>query len=219
MLLDSQNRSLNDIKKNSELKDKEINTLKNQIEAFSNKLTQNEKLIEDNKQMIMYLNKTKNDNMSNPFRNRFSGENLNMNSNAFSNLNIPNSNSQNIFNNKNNQNINFGQYSTIKNGNYNNIQNEENNFSNTQTIQNNNIYLQTSGMSNSDMIMPETNFLGLQRNKNTINNNTLITSGNNNITNSNYSSKGFENIQRKYNNIKEEFPRQMIQPQTIVSKP
>lgn len=128
------------------------------MKLFSNKLTQNEKLIEDNKQMIMYLNKTKNDNMSNPFRNRFSGENLNMNSNAFSNLNIPNSNSQNIFNNKNNQNINFGQYSTIKNGNYNNIQNEENNFSNTQTIQNNNIYLQTSGMSNSDMIMPETNF-------------------------------------------------------------
>lgn len=61
--------------------------------------------------------------------------------------------------------------------------------------------------------------MGLQRNKNTINNNTLITSGNNNITNSNYSSKGFENIQMKYNNIKEEFPRQMIQPQTIVSKP
>ena len=185
MLLDSQNRSLNDIKKNSELKDKEINNLKNQIDAFSMKLTQNEKLIEDNKQMIMYLNKTKNDNMSNPFRSRFSGENLNMNSNAFSNLNIPNSNFQsgNYFNNKNNQNINFGQYSTIKNG---NIQNEENNFSNTPTIQNNNnIYLQTSGMSNSEMIMPETNFLGLQRNKNTMNNNTLITSGNNNITNSN----------------------------------
>jgi hypothetical protein len=56
--LESQNRILNDIKRNNDLKDKDILKLKNQIKDFSFKITKNKKLIEDNKQMILYLNKT-----------------------------------------------------------------------------------------------------------------------------------------------------------------
>ena len=58
MSLESQNRILNDIKRNNDLKDKDILKLKNQIKDFSFKITKNKKLIEDNKQMILYLNKT-----------------------------------------------------------------------------------------------------------------------------------------------------------------
>ena len=214
MLLESQNRSLNDIKRNNDLKDKDISNLKNQIEAFSMKITENEKLIEDNKQMIMYLNKTKNDNMTNPFRSRFSGENtINENSNAFSNYNLPNSNFQNNYFNKNNNiNSNLQFMNNPNEINKNIYPNENNNFLSSETIQNNN-YLQTSGISNSGM--PETNFLGIQRNNNKVMINSLSSSGNNNMQNSNHSSKGSE---RKYN-MEEEFPRQMIQPQSIVTKP
>ena len=58
MSLERQNRILNDIKRNNDLKDKDILKLKNQIKDFSFKITKNKKLIEDNKQMILYLNKT-----------------------------------------------------------------------------------------------------------------------------------------------------------------
>ena len=53
------------------------------------KLSQNEKLIEDNKNMIMYLNKNLNNTVTNPFKSRFSDNNNNNNNdlNLFTNSN------------------------------------------------------------------------------------------------------------------------------------
>ncbi len=59
-------------------------------------------------------------------------------------------------------------------------------------------------MSTSGMIMPETNFLNIPRNKKMISINSLSSSNNSG---------------KNYQNIEEELPRQMIQPQKIISKP
>lgn len=72
-VVDEQQRTLNDYKRDSETKDREITSLKNQLTTFSMKLNDNEKIIEENKQMIIYLNKNLNEANSNPFKSRMGG--------------------------------------------------------------------------------------------------------------------------------------------------
>ena len=72
-ICDEQMRTLNDYKRDAETKDREISSLKNQLATYSMKLNDNEKVIEDNKQMIMYLNKNLNEVNSNPFKSRLGG--------------------------------------------------------------------------------------------------------------------------------------------------
>ena len=57
IVLDEQIRNVNDLKRTIETKDREIAGLQNQVTSYSIKLTDNEKIIEDNKQMLMYFNK------------------------------------------------------------------------------------------------------------------------------------------------------------------
>ena len=166
MQIEDQLRLIDDAKRESDLKDKEISALKNQLSGYSIKISENEKLIEDNKQMIMYLNKTKNDNMNNPFRSRFMNNNNNgnfmgndskgNNTNQFNPLNTNNSNfntQNNNFNPNNNNNItssNFNtnnNFNTLNNYNPNNnlnkntFNNTENNFNpNNNNFNTNNIY-------------------------------------------------------------------------------
>ena len=68
IVLDEQIRNVNDLKRTIETKDREIAGLQNQVTSYSIKLTDNEKIIEDNKQMLMYFNKKVNDSMSRPFK-------------------------------------------------------------------------------------------------------------------------------------------------------
>ena len=71
ILLEEQNKTIKDLKRDNEAKEQEIIGLKNQINNYNNKLNENEKLIEENKQMILYLNKNLNENSKNPFKSRF----------------------------------------------------------------------------------------------------------------------------------------------------
>ena len=166
------------MKRDNETKEQEIIGLKNQINNYNNKLNENEKLIEENKQMILYLNKNLNENSKNPFKSRFNNytsldiNNINptqINNASFglgnNNLNTMNIKSNNIdtnnnlnintFNNNNNEiEQNFGMHSQISNKQLNTNNNINNN------------YLQNSLSSNaSGMIMPETNFTGYKYNE------------------------------------------------------
>ena len=181
MLLDEQNRTIKDIKRESEAKEQEIIGLKNQISNYQNKLNENEKLIEENKQMILYLNKNINENSNNPFRSRFnynnSLDNNKINSGTFDNnisnnmtnlninSNIPNLKTNIDLNNNLNTNMNINSLNKYSNniglgGNENEPQfGIHSQTSNKQTGN----YLQNSLSSNtSGMIMPETNFTGYQ---------------------------------------------------------
>ena len=66
----SQNKSLEEMKSEKEAKDKLINELKHKIEDYIHKLTENEKLLEENKKMIIFLNKNITEIMDAPFKSR-----------------------------------------------------------------------------------------------------------------------------------------------------
>ena len=70
-ILDKQTKDLDDLKVNIDIKNKEIAELKNKISDYSLKLIDYEKLLEENKKMILYLNKKLNDIENAPFKSRF----------------------------------------------------------------------------------------------------------------------------------------------------
>lgn len=78
LIIDENIRNINDLKRDIDNKEREITNLKNQIQNYALKLTENEKLLEDNKNMITYLNKNLNENNNNPFKSRFNNPNDNM---------------------------------------------------------------------------------------------------------------------------------------------
>ena len=168
---DEQNKTIKDLKRDNETKEQEIIGLKNQINNYNNKLNENEKLIEENKQMILYLNKNLNENSKNPFKSRFNNySSLDINNmNNMNNLNTMNLKSNNI---EPNTNLNLNNINTFSNNNndieqnfgiHSQISNKQLNINNNTNTNNN--YLQNSLSSNaSGMIMPETNFTGYKFN-------------------------------------------------------
>ena len=168
IVIDEQARNINDLKRDIDSKDKEINSLKNQISNYSMKLNENEKLIEENKQMILYLNKNINDNTNNPFRSRINNNDMQMtlannNLNAFDNFN------KSGFNNNNNMfSCTVNPNKNISNNNYaigEDLSNTQSNTKLNNNLNNNNNILQNSLMNsstNSGMILPETNFCNYQ---------------------------------------------------------
>ena len=191
MLLDEQNRTIKDMKRESEAKDQEITGLKNQVSNYNNKLNEDEKIIEENKQMILYLNKNINENSNNPFRSRFNFTSIDINNNPLNNgsFGLGNNNNHDINSNNinnlgktintmnlnqnletnNNLNTNLNINSLNKYGN--NIGtgglDTEGNFESQSQTSNKKAgnYFQNSLSSNtSGMILPETNFTGYQFN-------------------------------------------------------
>ena len=169
IVIDEQARNINDLKRDIDSKDKEINSLKNQISNYSMKLNENEKLIEENKQMILYLNKNINDNTNNPFRSRINNNDFQMTlNNNNNNLNNFDNFNKTEFNNKNMFYGTVNPSKNISNNNYAIGEDLSNTQSNTKLNNNlniNNNYLQNSLMNsstNSGMILPETNFCNYQ---------------------------------------------------------
>ena len=168
IVIDEQARNINDLKRDIDSKDKEINSLKNQISNYSMKLNENEKLIEENKQMILYLNKNINDNTNNPFRSRINNNDFQMTLNNNNNLNNFDNFNKTEFNNKNMFYGTVNPSKNISNNNYAIGEDLSNTQSNTKLNNNlniNNNYLQNSLMNsstNSGMILPETNFCNYQ---------------------------------------------------------
>ena len=276
MLLDEQSKTIKEIKRENEEKDQEIMGLKNQINNYTNKLNENEKLIEENKQMRLYLNKNINENSNNPFRSRFNYTSVDvnnpMNNGSFGlGINTTNEISNNLKNlNNNNQymgktinsinlNSNLDSNSNInKNLNINNLtkynnnigysgNENENNFgiqSQTSNKQTGNYFQNSLSSNTSGMIMPETNFTGYQfndkvsgiANKYLNNNNNeglglgsggslLLHKYGGSVTNSMSVHNNDNNINEKYgmsgaksadNNLEEEFPRTLAQPQSQI---
>ena len=70
-MIDSKTKDLDDIKRDTELKDKEIIELKNINDNYIIKLNENKQLLEENKQMILYLNNNINENKNAPFKSRY----------------------------------------------------------------------------------------------------------------------------------------------------
>ena len=195
ILLDEQNKTISELKRDLETKDREITGLKNQLANYAAKLTENEKLIEDNKQMILYLNKNINENMSNPFKNRLNDMNMQRMGNTMAD-GYYNSNNLNLggskFGSKTfsvNSGMGLGGLTSPTNFMPNNLANDgQNGFLNEEQLNNsgtfnnlntmNNIqentqqnYMQNSNnilnsSQNSGMIMPETNFCGYKNNVN-----------------------------------------------------
>ena len=90
-ILDAQNKDMDNIKNDIALKNKEIDELKNKIENYNKNLNENEKLLEENKKMILFLNKNLNDITNAPFKSRF-GQNYFQNKMSTLNYGISNSN-------------------------------------------------------------------------------------------------------------------------------
>ena len=65
-----QNKTLIENEKEKEKKDEEIKELKSKINIYINNLKDNEKLLEENKKMILYLNQSINDITNAPFKSR-----------------------------------------------------------------------------------------------------------------------------------------------------
>ena len=65
-----QNKTIEDIKSEKEMKDIQIKELNDKVNDYVNKLKENEKLFEENKKMILYLNKNITDITATPFNSR-----------------------------------------------------------------------------------------------------------------------------------------------------
>ena len=178
--------------------------------------------------MILYLNKNLNENSKNPFKSRFNNySSLDVNNNQINN------GSFGLGNNNLNLNLNPNMKNIETNSNLNtnlNINNElDQNFGiHSQTSNNkiNNNYLQNSLSSNaSGMIMPETNFTGYNKfNDKTGTNlahkyggsvsNSMSINNNENNLNDNF---GISAKNADFNNnLEEEYPRTLAQPQSQI---
>ena len=231
-LLDDQIRALNELKRDNEIKQREIAGLNNEISSLKLKLSDNEKIIEDNKQMLMYLNKKVNDSMSKPFRSVVSDPMMQTSQSSYTRTNnfATNNNFSSTYNNFNpdtNYQNNFKYTAT----NINDYMNEQ--FSNSGMNQQN--QMQSSNNSSGLIIMPETNFCGYKpsaKMAGTIDKycaNTANSSLNGNLLNHKYgmmsstisNDRAPSDIMKNSNsnnNFEEEFPRQMTQPQSMIMK-
>ena len=197
LLLDDQIRNVNDLKRTLETKEREIAGLQNQVTSYSIKLTDNEKIIEDNKQMLMYFNKKVNDSMSRPFKSLITTPPMNYSSS----FQRPQTNAYNYTSDvKFSNQPQYAQgYSEMTN---NQIQGSEN--LKTSGNRSNN----SSGM----FIMPETNFCNYKKtdfekymvNSNENNSNTVL--------NQKYSQTSMNQSGEQY---EEEFPRQITEPEAL----
>lgn len=194
IVLDEQIRNVNDLKRTIETKDREIAGLQNQVTSYSIKLTDNEKIIEDNKQMLMYFNKKVNDSMSRPFKSLITSPPMNYSSS----FQRPPTNTYNYS-------------SDVK------ISNQPPQYPQTYSDMNQNQIhenVKTSGnMSNSSsgmFIMPETNFCNYKKTNfdkymNENNSNTVLGQKYSQISLNNQSGEQYE----------EEFPRQITEPEAL----
>ena len=269
MLLDEQNRTIKDMKRESEAKEQEIAGLKNQVSNYNNKLNEDEKIIEENKQMILYLNKNINENSNNPFRTRFNYTSMDIKNNPLNNGSFGLGNNSNDINSNNINNLgkaindmNLNQNIDTNNNlntnlNINSLNKYSNNIgtggldtdanfgiqSQTSNKQTGNYFQNSLSSNTSGMILPETNFTGYQfndrvggiANKYMNNNNTGLGLGsggsllahkyggnttnsmgirNDNNTNEKFGMSGSKNSD--YNNIEEEYPRTLAQPQSQI---
>jgi hypothetical protein len=208
--------------------------MKNKINIYSNKLDENEKLIEENKKLILYLNK----NANNIYRStinyslmNLNNDNLNIDStlkshesfgideNTNNNINLINTNSINKYGSKNMFNstipMNFenDKLNTKVDFTYSEDVNENKGLSNTQSYlsyrPNGNNFIDTSGM-----ILPETNFTGFKTmnytekkyiNNNDSNNNSGLDIGN----------SGQSLLMHKYGNYSKTFNKNNNNDQTF----
>ena len=85
-IIEKQNKEINELKINYEKNTLEINELRNKVSDYTMKLIDYEKLLEENKKMILYLNKNLNDIMNAPFRSRFQQNNYNNEKIQFNNI-------------------------------------------------------------------------------------------------------------------------------------
>ena len=69
-IINIQNKTIDELKSEKELKDNQIKELTNKVNDYVDKLKENEKLLEENKKMILYLNKNITEITSAPFNSR-----------------------------------------------------------------------------------------------------------------------------------------------------
>ena len=98
--MDKQNKNLDDYKNDNENKNQKIEELKHKIENYTINLNKNEKLLEEDKKIILYLNKNLTEIINAPFKSRYYRNNGNDIENCQS-LNVYSS-TFNSFNNTNN---------------------------------------------------------------------------------------------------------------------
>ena len=155
----TQSKNLDDMKKEKEMKELQIIALKNKIDNYIMKLNENEKLLEEDKQMILYLNKNINDITNAPFKSRFQQSLIN---DKFMSSNFFNSND---FNEKNNY-LEEEKKLNLKDNDLNYVLSDNNNsFENKDSknlFHNNYYYHDLNLLNNNDseedmIILPETN--------------------------------------------------------------
>jgi chromosome segregation ATPase len=213
-ILLTQSKDLDDLKKEIKDKDQKILELKNKNNDYITKLNENEKILEEDKQMILYLNKNLNDIINAPFKSRYQQNQI---SNKFISSNLFNAN---VFDENN---INLDD------------KNEINIKDNTlkQPMNNNNYYYNELNLLNEEtdeemIVLPETNLcnyhvsgrLGNTMNK-YINTGGFIENGGNSNKNSLLEHKYGDNSSYPENiksdngkrttyNIEEEFPNNLV---------
>ena len=229
IILDKQNKNLDDYKNDNENKNQEIEELKHKIENYTINLNENEKLLEEDKKMILYLNKNLTEITNAPFKSRFYRNNgndienypsLNVYSSTFNSFN----NTNNYDNNNNylydNQNLNKNKMNTLNN----NINLLNNNLQENLYYDNNYYNRDLNNINDEDamIILPETNLCNYQVSgklgnmmKQYMNKESNLEINELNKNNSlldhkyNYTIEPLANneIKRKTYNIEEEFPK------------
>ena len=179
IVLDEQNISINNIKKDNEEKGKEIFSLNNKINNYKKILKDNEKAMKEDKQMILYLNKNISENSKNKrlnyismfdtFSNKFVNDNYDSN-NKDDNLKLDD---KYISKGANSMDIKVKNIERYSNDNHlNNINNEiklksnnesfENNIKDANNLQNENNLKNSISTNSSGIVLPETNFMCYQ---------------------------------------------------------
>ena len=169
IILDKQNINLDNYKNDNENKNQEIEELKHKIENYTINLNENEKLLEEDKKMILYLNKNLTEITNAPFKLRFYRTNVsdiennppfNVYSstfNSFNNTNIYDSNNNYLYDNEN---LNENKLNTLNN----NIIYKNNNLQENLYYNNNYYNRDLNNINNEDamIILPETNLCNYQ---------------------------------------------------------
>lgn len=238
IMLDEQIRMVNELKRANDNKEMEIVSLNKQIANYQQKLNDNEKLIDKNKEMIMYLNQKLNENY-NPFQTPPIQGGSNTNRYSMGTTQIQQSIGLNTGMNINNNYTNDYPLDPLASSNNNDNMNSstgsgmlimpETNFCNYKPSSNNNKHtsnlnamgLETSNNNNINLLNHKYGMMigggktldnsGSFKSMNDYNNNTIEESN----RNTQHQHQQQQQQQRGYN-LEEEFPRQMAQPQRLV---
>jgi len=165
IILDKQNENLDDYKNENENKNQEIEELKHRIENYTINLNENEKILEEDKKMILYLNKNLTEITNAPFKLRFHNDSniesyppLNVYSSTFNSFNNTNNydshNSNYLYDNENFNENKFNTLNTLNNNIYDNLQYDDNNYYNRN--------LNNINDEDAMIILPETNLCNYQ---------------------------------------------------------